>query len=115
MFNLKFILMAWAVLFSPGIVVAAQGVEDTQIRLAQVAALDGPAAAFGQGMRLGMVAAFEDAGKNLTRTRFMAALRNLGSIDFGAVTMQFGPDDNQGMDDVFLTRITQDGGFVSVE
>lgn len=268
MFNLKFILMAWAVLFSPGIVVAAQGVEDTQIRLAQVAALDGPAAALGQEMRLGMVAAFEDAnenggihrrriilesfddgyepdraiahvksliegdkhlgcigavgtptsaatqpiatkadmpfinpftgagfnptfvnisfvgskalatdlgpdregvivsqavpfpwdtsvpvvaqhqeafaaiagdtkpgfvslegyltgrlaikaledaGKDLTRTRFLAALRNLGSIDFGGVTMQFGPDDNQGMDDVFLTRITQDGGFVSVE
>ncbi|MTJ03835.1 MAG: ABC transporter substrate-binding protein [Sediminimonas qiaohouensis] len=61
------------------------------------------------------IKALEDAGKDLTRTRFLAALRNLGSIDFGGVTMQFGPDDNQGMDDVFLTRITQDGGFVSVE
>jgi hypothetical protein len=41
-------------------------------------------------------------------------MNGLGTVDFGGVTMTFGPGDNQGMDDVFLTRITQDGGFQPV-
>ena len=42
-------------------VLAEQGVTDTEIRFAQVAALDGPASALGQGMQLGIMSAFAEA------------------------------------------------------
>lgn len=61
------------------------------------------------------IKALEDAGQDLTRDSFLAALNDLRSINFGGVAMHFGPGDNQGMDNVFLTRITQDGGFEPVE
>ncbi|TNJ39939.1 ABC transporter substrate-binding protein [Phaeobacter sp. B1627] len=51
------------------------------------------------------------AGKDLTRESYLAALAGLSTVDLGGVTMLFGTDDNQGMDDVFLTRITASGGF----
>jgi ABC-type branched-subunit amino acid transport system substrate-binding protein len=44
--------------------VAEEGISDGAVRLAQVAALDGPASALGQGMRAGLVAAFEEANRN---------------------------------------------------
>ena len=40
---------------------AAQGVSDTTVAFGQVAVLDGPAAALGQGMREGILAAFAEA------------------------------------------------------
>lgn len=60
------------------------------------------------------LAALDAAGTDLTRESYLAALGDLQTLDFGGVTMSFGPDDNQGMDDVFLTRITKDGGFEKV-
>jgi ABC-type branched-subunit amino acid transport system substrate-binding protein len=51
------------------------------------------------------------AGQELTRENFLAAMADLNTVDLGGLAMQFGRDDNQGMDDVFLTRITADGGF----
>lgn len=60
------------------------------------------------------IKALEAAGKDLTRESFLAALAGLRSIDFDGVQMEFGPGDNQGMDDVFLTRITKDGGFAPI-
>ncbi|KUJ77336.1 ABC transporter substrate-binding protein [Ruegeria profundi] len=60
------------------------------------------------------IAALEDAGKNLTRENFLLALASLTTVDLGGVTLHYGPDDNQGMDEVFLTRITADGTFESV-
>ncbi|MEO9896246.1 MAG: ABC transporter substrate-binding protein [Paracoccaceae bacterium] len=51
------------------------------------------------------------AGTALTRESYMAALNDLGSIDLGGMTLTFGPNDNQGSDDVFLTRIKADGTF----
>lgn len=60
------------------------------------------------------IEALKAAGAELTRDSFLAAMNGLGTVDFGGVTMTFGPGDNQGMDDVFLTRITQDGGFQPV-
>ncbi|NIZ13468.1 ABC transporter substrate-binding protein [Phaeobacter sp. HF9A] len=53
----------------------------------------------------------EAAGKDLTRESYLEALAALTTVDLGGVTMTFGADDNQGMDDVFLTRITADGSF----
>jgi len=55
------------------------------------------------------IAGLEAAGKELTRGSYLAALAGLSTVDLGGVSMVFGADDNQGMDDVFLTRITADG------
>ncbi|AXT36875.1 ABC transporter substrate-binding protein (plasmid) [Phaeobacter sp. LSS9] len=60
------------------------------------------------------IRALEDAGADLTRASYLAAMAGLRDVDFGGVTMRFGPDDNQGMDDVFLTHITKEGGFQPV-
>ncbi|UWR94252.1 ABC transporter substrate-binding protein (plasmid) [Phaeobacter inhibens] len=60
------------------------------------------------------IRALEDAGADLTRDSYLAAMAGLRDVDFGGVTMRFGPDDNQGMDDVFLTHITKEGGFQPV-
>ena len=57
------------------------------------------------------IAALDQAGSDLTRESFLAALAGLQTVDLSGLTLQFGADDNQGMDDVFLTRITSDGGF----
>ncbi|MEL6476704.1 MAG: ABC transporter substrate-binding protein [Pseudomonadota bacterium] len=43
---------------------AEEGITDTSVAFAQVAALEGPAGALGTGMRLGMLAAFEEANRN---------------------------------------------------
>lgn len=51
------------------------------------------------------------AGADLTRASFLAAMNGLGTVDFGGATLVFGPGDNQGMDDVFMTRITAEGEF----
>jgi ABC-type branched-subunit amino acid transport system substrate-binding protein len=53
----------------------------------------------------------ETAGRDVTRESFLDAVWSTGTFDLGGVTMQFGADDNQGMDDVFLTVIQKDGSF----
>lgn len=58
--------------------------------------------------------ALNKAGADLTRESLMTALASLGVIDMGGAQLAFGPDDNQGMDEVFLTRITAEGGFEPV-
>lgn len=55
------------------------------------------------------------SGQDLTRDSYMAALNNLGTIDMGGMTLSFGPGDNQGSDDVFLTRILSDGSFEAMQ
>lgn len=50
-------------------------------------------------------------GADLTREGFMTAMNTLGTVDLGGMTLSFGPGDNQGSDDVFLTRILPDGSF----
>ena len=42
---------------------AAEGIDDTSVRFAQVAALEGPAAALGTGMRQGIQAAFDEVNR----------------------------------------------------
>jgi ABC-type branched-subunit amino acid transport system substrate-binding protein len=60
-----------------------------------------------------VIAALEKAGKEPTRKAFMGALTS-GSYDFGGFKMAFGPNDNRGSDDVYLTVIGADGAFKSV-
>lgn len=60
------------------------------------------------------VMALNEAGADLSRSAFLTALSTIGTVDFGGAVLAFGPGDNQGMDDVFLTRITADGGFETI-
>lgn len=41
-----------------------------------------------------------------TRGAFIEAIEEIGTFDLGGVTLQFGPEDHQGMDEVFLTIIS---------
>ena len=69
-----------------------------------------------EGYLTGRVAieALRISGQDLTRANYLAALSQLGTIDFGGVTLTYGPGDNQGSDSVFLTRIGTDGSFEPV-
>lgn len=69
-----------------------------------------------EGYLVGRLAieALEVAGANLTRDSFLAALAGLSRVDLGGLELTFGAGDNQGLDDVFLTRITADGGFAPI-
>ncbi len=51
-------------LFSPSAALAEPGVDKTRIVFGQAAALEGPAAALGRGMRLGLLAAFAEANRS---------------------------------------------------
>lgn len=50
----------------------------------------------------------------VTRQKFMETVWKTGSYDLGGITLTFGQGDNQGMDQVFLTQINEDGSFRSV-
>ncbi len=50
-----------------------------------------------------------------TREGFLDAIYEGGAFDFGGVTLSYGPGDNQGSDEVFLTIIEADGSFTAVE
>ena len=128
---------------------ADPGISADKIVFGQVAALQGPAAALGEGMRDGILSAFAEAnarggvkGRKLqlvskddgyepnkaieatkqnlgegnvfaligpvgTRERLLAVLSN-EELDFGGARMTFGADDNQRLDEVYLTMIQKD-------
>jgi len=54
-----------------------------------------------------------DAGDSPTREVFLQTLREAGPIDLGGFVVEYGAEDNQGSDNVFLTVIQQ-GRFVPV-
>lgn len=64
-----------------------------------------------EGYMVGKLAAeaLAKAGADVTRESFLDAFH--GAHDLGGVTLTYGADDNQGMDDVFLTAIQADGSF----
>ena len=53
-------------------------------------------------------------GGNINRNRFLEALKQAGTIDFDGFKLSYGVDDNQGSDQVYLTRIDDRGHFRSV-
>ncbi|WP_208349630.1 ABC transporter substrate-binding protein [Pseudaestuariivita rosea] len=55
--------------------------------------------------------ALAKAGPNPTRESFLAALEGTSSLDLGGVELSFNPDDNQGIDQIFMTRLLPDGFF----
>ena len=55
------------------------------------------------------IAGLEACGPALSRECFLNALREASTIDIDGIHLQYGPDDNQGSDTVFLTSIGADG------
>jgi len=70
-----------------------------------------------EGYMVGRLAimALEKIDGEVTRQKLMDVIASTGSFDLGGVTLTYGPDDNQGMDQVFLTVIQPDGSFKAVE
>jgi len=61
------------------------------------------------------IAALDKAGANVTREGFLKAIHDNGTFDFGGLTMTFGPNDNEGLDHVFMTMIEANGRFKAIE
>lgn len=61
------------------------------------------------------IEALKKAGPDITASSFGRALAKLKSVDLGGFPLEFGPNNNQGSDQVFLTRIRGEGGFDKVE
>ncbi len=61
------------------------------------------------------IAALERAGPEPTRAGLLKAIKESGGFDLGGLTMTFGPDDNEGLDKVFMTVIQPDGSFKAVD
>jgi ABC-type branched-subunit amino acid transport system substrate-binding protein len=61
-----------------------------------------------------VIAALEQLDGEPTRKAMMEKLTK-GMIDIDGVKLTFGPDDNQGMDQVFVTVLNKDGTFKAVE
>ena len=62
-----------------------------------------------------VVRVLEEVGKDVTRERFLAKITEVGTFDLDGVTLSYGPEDNQGMDQVFLTVIQAGGKFKAVD
>ncbi len=58
--------------------------------------------------------ALEKLGAVVTREGLLATIARVGTFDLGGVTLTYGKNDNQGMDQVFLTVIESDGSFKAV-
>jgi ABC-type branched-subunit amino acid transport system substrate-binding protein len=61
------------------------------------------------------IAALEKVGKDVTRESLLKTIRDTGTFDIGGLTMTYGPQDNEGLDKVFMTVIEADGSFKAVE
>ena len=61
------------------------------------------------------VAGLEGCGPDIDRDCFLSALRDADVIDLDGFEIRYGAEDNQGSDDVFLTRIGPDGNYRPVE
>jgi branched-chain amino acid transport system substrate-binding protein len=61
------------------------------------------------------IAALQKTGRNLTRESLLRTIKQTGSFDIGGLTMTYGPEDNEGLDKVFMTVIQPDSSFKSVD
>jgi branched-chain amino acid transport system substrate-binding protein len=53
-------------------------------------------------------------GRSVTRAGLLTAIKEGGAFDLGGITLSYSPDNNQGMDRVFLTIIQADGSIKPV-
>jgi branched-chain amino acid transport system substrate-binding protein len=61
-----------------------------------------------------VVQALEKLGKPVTRADLLATIKKVGTFDLGGITLSYGPSNNQGMQQVFLTVIQADGSIKPV-
>lgn len=61
------------------------------------------------------ISLLEEAGRDLTRAKFMGAMRNMTFDDLDGFSLQFGATDNQGSDQVFLTMIGDNQTYQAVQ
>jgi len=61
------------------------------------------------------VAGLEACGPELSRECFLRSLHDAETIDIDGIQLEYGPDDNQGSDAVFLTVIGTDGKYHQVD
>ncbi len=54
-------------------------------------------------------------GRDIDRTCFLEKMRNMGEFDIDGFELGYGPDDNQGSDEVFLTVIGDDGQYHPID
>jgi branched-chain amino acid transport system substrate-binding protein len=62
-----------------------------------------------------IVEALEKIRGPITRASLLSTIKEVGTFDLGGITLSYGPNDNQGMDQIFLTVIQADGSFKPVE
>lgn len=62
-----------------------------------------------------VVQALQEMGTAVTREGLLATIREGETFDLAGIRLDYGPDDNQGMDQVFLTVIQSDGSFKAIE
>ena len=60
------------------------------------------------------VVAIEQCGPEPQRDEVLPMLRSAGRIDLGGFSLQFGPQDFQGSDAVYLTKVSPDGQYLPV-
>jgi branched-chain amino acid transport system substrate-binding protein len=51
----------------------------------------------------------------VTRAGLISTIKDIGKFDLGGITLSYGPDNNQGMHQVFLTVIQADGSIKPIE
>ncbi len=56
-----------------------------------------------------------ELGATVTREGFLNKIAEVRTFDLDGITLTYGPEDNQGMDQVFLTVIQPDGRFKAVD
>ena len=61
------------------------------------------------------IAGLESCGRQVDRTCFLDSLLRSESIDLDGFQLQYGEQDNQGSDAIFLTVIGRDGSYYSVD
>lgn len=62
-----------------------------------------------------VVEALEKVKGTVTRAGLLSTIKEVGTFDLGGITLSYGPDDNQGMNQVFLTVIQADGSFRPID
>lgn len=61
------------------------------------------------------IEALQRMNGEITRASFVDTIHQSGAFDMGGVSLEYGPQDSQGMEPVFLTRIKADGSFEAVD
>jgi len=61
-----------------------------------------------------VVEALGRVGQSVTRGGLLAAIKETGPFNLGGLSLSYGPDKNQGMDRVFMTKIQADGSIKPV-